>query len=91
MTYYALLLLRRRVQLVLFFLLPLVYLPHLLLHHHHSEVNHENTPALENGMVLSQVISLKQEWANMLSSFFLLMFVGIKCQVTQVHFIGPGK
>lgn len=27
----------------------------------------------------------------MLSSFFLLMFVGIKCQVTQVHFAGAEK
>lgn len=56
MTYYALSLLRHGVQLVLFFFLPLVYLLHLLLHQHHSEVDHENTPALENGMVLSQVI-----------------------------------
>ena len=27
----------------------------------------------------------------MLSSFFLLLFVGIKRQVAQVHFIGAGK
>lgn len=40
-----------------FFLIPpLVYLPHLLLHYYHSEVNHKNTPPLENGMVLFQVI-----------------------------------
>lgn len=27
----------------------------------------------------------------MLSSLFLLLFVGIKCQVAQVHFVGAGK
>lgn len=27
----------------------------------------------------------------MLSSFFLLLFVGMKCQVAQVRFIGAGK
>lgn len=27
----------------------------------------------------------------MISSFFLLLFVGIKCQVAQVHFVGAGK
>lgn len=74
-----------------FFLLLLVYLPHLLLHHYHSEVNHKNTPPLENGMVLFQVIHSSRSGQTCFHRFFLPLFVGIKCQVAQVHFIGAGK
>lgn len=92
MTYYALSLLRHGVQLVLFFLIPpLVYLPHLLLHYYHSEVNHKNTPPLENGMVLFQVIHSSRSGQTHFHLFFLLLFVGIKCQVAQGRFIGAGK
>lgn len=70
MTYYALSLLKHGVQLVLFFCLPpLVYLPHLL-HHYHSEVNHKNTPPLENGMVLFQVIHSSRSGQTCFHLFF---------------------
>lgn len=91
MTYYALSLLRHGVQLVLFLIPPLVYLPHLLLHYYHSEVNHKNTPPLENGMVLFQVIHSSRSRQTHFHPFFLLLFVGIKCQVAQGHFTGAGK
>lgn len=73
MTYYALSLLRHGVQLVLFFLLllpTLVYFPHLLLHHYHSEVNHKNTPPLENGMVPFQVIHSSRSGQTCFHLFF---------------------
>lgn len=91
MTYYALSLLRHGVQLVLFFSSSTCLSP----------TSPPAPPALRGKSQEHSSIrerhgtfssdSLEQEWANMLSSFFLLMFVGIKCQVTQVHFAGAEK